>query len=329
MTRLQGVAEAHIDILAPEAPDAVRDESIIRMVGYLYDSPTASRRDSYANAFVNSGAGALLTHWIPQAVSGSVGSLGGVGAVGPQGERGAVGPTGPQGDAGPRGERGAVGPTGPQGDAGPRGERGAVGPTGPQGDAGPRGDAGAHGEAGARGPQGEAGPQGDAGPAGGTGPQGERGERGERGDAGARLGIQQIGTAIVPALATDGVIFPVNLPDGLVINDVDEIVVRLTQAASQGNQSIAHRFDGRTYNLAPIVTSAPLTTADCFSIMSARNFESRNNMFAHSSWRFWKYQSGTTRRLYMSLAKVTVGAASITTRGAAVNIERKGPGATD
>ena len=106
LTRLQGVAEAHIDIKAPEAPDAVRDESIIRMVGYLYDSPTASRRDSFANAFVNSGAGALLTHWIPQAVSGSVGgvgsvgSVGSVGAVGPQGERGAVGPQGNAGRAG-------------------------------------------------------------------------------------------------------------------------------------------------------------------------------------------------------------------------------------
>ena len=70
LARLQGVAEAHILLLAPDAPEAVQDESIIRMASYLYDTPAVGRRDSYANSFVNSGAGALLTFWTPQGFRG-------------------------------------------------------------------------------------------------------------------------------------------------------------------------------------------------------------------------------------------------------------------
>ena len=75
LARLQGVAEAHIDLLAPDAPEAVKDEAIVQFVGYLYDVPTAGRRDAYANSFVNSGAGSLLVNWTPQAASGSTGRL--------------------------------------------------------------------------------------------------------------------------------------------------------------------------------------------------------------------------------------------------------------
>ena len=69
LTRLIGVGEAHVSLLAPEAPEAVKDKAIIRLAGSLFDVPRAGRRDAYANAFVNSGAGALLSRWSPQAAS--------------------------------------------------------------------------------------------------------------------------------------------------------------------------------------------------------------------------------------------------------------------
>ena len=77
LTRLLGVANAFIALLAPDAPDAIKDEAVVRMAGYLYDVPPAGRRDVFANSFVNSGAGALLSRWAPKAASGSTGVLGG------------------------------------------------------------------------------------------------------------------------------------------------------------------------------------------------------------------------------------------------------------
>ena len=66
LTRLIGVGDAHVSLLAPEA---IKDKAIIRLAGSLFDVPRAGRRDAYANAFVNSGAGALLSRWSPQAAS--------------------------------------------------------------------------------------------------------------------------------------------------------------------------------------------------------------------------------------------------------------------
>ena len=66
LMRLKGTAEAHVNLNAAGAPNYVKDEAVIRMAGYLYDSPPAARRDSYANAYVNSGAGALLLPWTTQ-----------------------------------------------------------------------------------------------------------------------------------------------------------------------------------------------------------------------------------------------------------------------
>ena len=66
LARLQGVAEAYVDLLAPNAPEAIADEAQIRLVAYLYDQRTDGRRDSYSNAFVNSGAGSLLLNWTPR-----------------------------------------------------------------------------------------------------------------------------------------------------------------------------------------------------------------------------------------------------------------------
>ena len=47
-----------------DCPVAVADGAIIRLASYWYDQPTAARGQSYANALVNSGAGALLGPWI-------------------------------------------------------------------------------------------------------------------------------------------------------------------------------------------------------------------------------------------------------------------------
>ena len=69
LTRLLGVADAHITLLIPSAPDAIKEEVTIRMAAYLYDVPTAGRRDAFANAWVNSGAGALAQNWRVQRVA--------------------------------------------------------------------------------------------------------------------------------------------------------------------------------------------------------------------------------------------------------------------
>ena len=62
LTRLLGVGEAHVDLLIPMAPEAIQEQCVIRLAGYLYDQPIG-RRDAYANAWVNSGAGALASRW--------------------------------------------------------------------------------------------------------------------------------------------------------------------------------------------------------------------------------------------------------------------------
>ena len=74
LARLMGVAEAHIMLLAPDAPEAIQDEATIRLAAYLYDVPNAGRRDSFSNSYVNSGAAALLTYWTPRAFADSTGS---------------------------------------------------------------------------------------------------------------------------------------------------------------------------------------------------------------------------------------------------------------
>ena len=64
LNRLLGVSEAFVSV-AEGAPDAVVEEAQVRLCGYLYDQPTSGRRDSYANAFRNSGAAALVARWVP------------------------------------------------------------------------------------------------------------------------------------------------------------------------------------------------------------------------------------------------------------------------
>lgn len=61
--RLQGVADAYIQLLIPNAPDAIKDEVMVRFASYLYDAPRAGRGDFYGNAWRNSGAGQLASRW--------------------------------------------------------------------------------------------------------------------------------------------------------------------------------------------------------------------------------------------------------------------------
>ena len=62
LTAMLETATAMVNNYAPESdvPAAIGNEAVIRIVGYLYDSPQASRNSAYANAMRNSGASTLL-----------------------------------------------------------------------------------------------------------------------------------------------------------------------------------------------------------------------------------------------------------------------------
>ena len=60
------VAESFIEDYANAAPDDVKNEAAIRMVGYLYDAPPANPSRNVStpeSSFRNSGALALLSRW--------------------------------------------------------------------------------------------------------------------------------------------------------------------------------------------------------------------------------------------------------------------------
>ena len=59
-TRLLAYSSAAITKHVPDAPDAVHNESCVRLSGYLFDQPNAGRGAAYANALRNSGAAAIL-----------------------------------------------------------------------------------------------------------------------------------------------------------------------------------------------------------------------------------------------------------------------------
>lgn len=63
VTRLKAVAEALVDEHAPDAPTALKQESVVRLCGYWFDMPNAPRGSSYANVMRNSGAGRLLLRY--------------------------------------------------------------------------------------------------------------------------------------------------------------------------------------------------------------------------------------------------------------------------
>lgn len=69
-TRLLAVATAAVTKHAPDAPDVVQDEAVIRVAGYLFDMPQAGRGAGYADILRNSGAlGILLPYRVHRAGS--------------------------------------------------------------------------------------------------------------------------------------------------------------------------------------------------------------------------------------------------------------------
>ena len=74
LARLWRVGNEHVALLIPTAPESIQDECVIRMASYLYDQPLG-RRDAFANAWVNSGAGSLASRWRVQRVSGAAGPV--------------------------------------------------------------------------------------------------------------------------------------------------------------------------------------------------------------------------------------------------------------
>ncbi|MDE2901751.1 MAG: hypothetical protein OXP73_01850, partial [Chloroflexota bacterium] len=69
LNRLLGVGDAMVAQIAPTAPEAIKDEALVRFAAYLYDQPTAGRGDSYGNAWRNSGAASLVTRWVVRRAS--------------------------------------------------------------------------------------------------------------------------------------------------------------------------------------------------------------------------------------------------------------------
>ncbi|MYE00865.1 MAG: hypothetical protein F4Y03_06225, partial [Alphaproteobacteria bacterium] len=67
LTRELGVASSLVAAIAPAAPDAIQDEAVVRLVGWLHDSDPASARPM-VDPVIGSGAGALLARWRRQAL---------------------------------------------------------------------------------------------------------------------------------------------------------------------------------------------------------------------------------------------------------------------
>ena len=58
--RLRLAALEVVNREAPSAPDALKDEGVIRLAAYWYDQPNAHRGAAFANSFRNSGAQSIL-----------------------------------------------------------------------------------------------------------------------------------------------------------------------------------------------------------------------------------------------------------------------------
>ena len=74
LTRLSGVADATVELLAPDAPEAIKDEATILYAASLYDRPNAASGDRYAAAWRNSGAAALVAAWVVRRIVEDAGS---------------------------------------------------------------------------------------------------------------------------------------------------------------------------------------------------------------------------------------------------------------
>ena len=62
--RLLAYATEAVTKHAPAAPDVVQNEAVVRLAGYLFDQPMASRASAYANAMRNSGAARMLLPYV-------------------------------------------------------------------------------------------------------------------------------------------------------------------------------------------------------------------------------------------------------------------------
>ena len=64
VARLAGVGEELVALRAPDAPQVVKDEAVVRVAAYLFDQPQAPSASRYASAWRNSGAAALVSPWV-------------------------------------------------------------------------------------------------------------------------------------------------------------------------------------------------------------------------------------------------------------------------
>ena len=71
VTRLNAVGQAYVQLYIPMAPDAIKNEAIVRFASYLYDAPSASADGRFAAAWFNSGASALAAPFMALSVSGT------------------------------------------------------------------------------------------------------------------------------------------------------------------------------------------------------------------------------------------------------------------
>ena len=60
---LLATGTAMVEKYAPDAPDAVQNTAVVRIAGYLYDSPHAAQGRAFAHVLENSGAAGLLAQW--------------------------------------------------------------------------------------------------------------------------------------------------------------------------------------------------------------------------------------------------------------------------
>lgn len=63
--RLLATAEAMVSRYAPDAPDAITDEAVIRLVGWWYDAPPSPGNTRHSAPMLSSGAAAILKPWRP------------------------------------------------------------------------------------------------------------------------------------------------------------------------------------------------------------------------------------------------------------------------
>ena len=64
LTRLLGVSEAFVELRAPDANQAAKDEAVVSMASYMYDRPKAAAERRYADAWSNSGAAFIVAPWV-------------------------------------------------------------------------------------------------------------------------------------------------------------------------------------------------------------------------------------------------------------------------